>query len=323
MPQPRKNCVSLDTTPYYHCTSRCVRRTFLCGIDSTTGKSYEHRRAWVEDRILALGQVFATQIHAYAVMSNHYHVVLKMDRSQAQGWSDHEVIHRWTQLFAGSPLLQSYQQDPGSITIEQRHALSQQIDVYRQRLHDLSWFMRCLNEPIARQANVEDNCRGHFWESRFKSQALLDEAALISAMAYVDLNPVRANMAQTPEQSDHTSIQTRLQNTDKAELLKPFSNTENLTDPDPIACDFNHYLQLLDWTGRAILPHKRGFIAEDIPPILVRLNIDAKQWLKQHHQLENHYPHFMGHWQSLQKACRQLKRHWIQGKHHSQLLFSG
>ena len=183
--------------------------------------------------------------------------------------------------------------------------------------------MRCLNEPIARQANTEDNCRGHFWESRFSSQALLDEAALISAMAYVDLNPVRANMAQTPEQSDHTSIQTRLQDTEKAKLLKPFSGPDNRTDPDPIACDFNNYLQLLDWTGRAILPNKRGFIAEDMPPILARLNINAEQWLKQHHQLQNHYPHFMGHWQSLQKACRQLKRRWIKGKHHSQLLFSG
>ena len=83
MPQPRKNCVSLDTTQYYHCTSSCVRRTFLCGIDLTTGTSYEHRRTWIEYRILALGKIFATKIHAYAVMSNHYHVVLKMDRSQA------------------------------------------------------------------------------------------------------------------------------------------------------------------------------------------------------------------------------------------------
>ena len=331
MPQPRKSLVSLDTTPYYHCTSRCVRRAFLCGIDVSTGKSYEYRRAWLEEHILAIGQIFAVEICSYVVMSNHYHVVLKIDRTLAQNWSDHEVIQRWTQLFTGSPLLQSYQQDPSSLTIIQRDVLSQQIDVYRQRLYDLSWFMRCLNEPIARQANIEDDCRGHFWESRFKSQALLDEAALISAMAYVDLNPVRANMAETPEQSDYTSIQTRLQDAKKATLLKPFigtgtgtgTGTKNLIDPDPIPCDFNHYLQLLDWTGRAILPKKKGFIAEDAPPILARLNINATQWIKQHHQLESHYPHFMGHWQNIQKACHQLKRHWAKGKHHSQLLFSG
>jgi hypothetical protein len=83
-------------------------------------------------------------------------------------------------------------------------------EIYRKRLTSVSWFMKCLNEPIARAANKEISCTGHFWESRFKSQALLSEEALLSCMAYVDLNPVRANIAATPEASEHTSIKERL-----------------------------------------------------------------------------------------------------------------
>jgi REP element-mobilizing transposase RayT len=91
-----------------------------------------------------------------------------------------------------------------------QETLIRTVETYRSRLMDISWFMRLLNESVARQANQEDNCTGRFWEGRFKSQALLDEAALAACMAYVDLNPVRANIAQTPECSDYTSVKQRV-----------------------------------------------------------------------------------------------------------------
>ena len=206
MPKPRKTLVSLDATPYYHCVSRCVHRAFLCGDDALTGKSYEHRRQWIQDRLLALADIFAIDIAAYAIMSNHYHLVLHIDRDTATNWSDSEVIEQWQRLFKGSVLSQRYSQQEKLSRAEQ-DALNQQISKWRERLMSISWFMRCLNEPIARAANKEDSATGRFWEGRFKSQALLDEQALAACMAYVDLNPVRARMARTPEQSEHTSIQ--------------------------------------------------------------------------------------------------------------------
>jgi hypothetical protein len=89
--------------------------------------------------------------------------------------------------------------------------LDSQVSTWEKRLSDVSWFMRVINEKIARLANAEDGCKGRFWEGRFKSQALLDEKALLSSMAYVDLNPIRAGIASTPEESDHISIKQRIE----------------------------------------------------------------------------------------------------------------
>ncbi len=88
------------------------------------------------------------------------------------------------------------------------------VAVLRDRLSDLSWFMKDLKEPIARRANEEDGVTGCFWEGRFKSPRLLDDPAKLAGMVYVDLNVIRANLAVTrcsPEQSDHTSVQDRIQ----------------------------------------------------------------------------------------------------------------
>jgi REP element-mobilizing transposase RayT len=282
MPTPRSQQISLLDTQFYHICSRTVRKAFLCGVDKETGVSFEHRRDWIEKRLFQLTQVFAIDICAHAVMHNHLHIVLHVDSDKVKNWSIAQVLTRWHQLFKGTLLTQKYQNNQ-SLDKFQLSMVESTADVYKKRLIDISWFMRSLNEPIARQANKEDNCTGHFWEGRFKSQALLDEGALLSCMAYVDLNPVRSAIAPTPEQSDFTSIQLRIKAAIKGEqpsLLMPFTGNENQQKKTGICFSLTDYLTLVDETGRILRDNKRGAISEKTNNILARLHISEESWLK-------------------------------------------
>jgi REP element-mobilizing transposase RayT len=279
MTLPRKSLVSLNDTPFYHCVSRCVRRAYLCGLDDYSGKDYEHRRDWLEDKLLKTAGVFAIKLCAHAVMSNHYHVVLHVRPDIASDWNDQDVVQRWHQLFNGTLFSQRFAVGD-SLSKAERWVLKSDIQKWRVRLSHISWFMRIVNELIAREANAEDQCTGRFWEGRFKSQALLDERALLSRMVYVDLNPIRAKMAHTPELSDHTSVKKRI------ELLAKGLTTPNCIESlvgiqeKTIGIPFrlNDYLELVDWTGRIIRDDKRGAMKCDLPPILQRLSLDRQAW---------------------------------------------
>jgi len=271
MPQPRFQQVSIEDTPYYHCVSRCVRRAFLCGIDAQTGFDFEHRRQWIVDRIKLLSSVFAIDLCAYAVMSNHYHLVVRINADEVKQWSDEEVARRWMQIFSG-PLLMHQFLTNADLTKAELKRVAELFSTWRKRLCDLSWFMRCLNEPIARMANREDHCTGRFWEGRFKSQALLDARAVLACMTYVDLNPIRAAMAKTPEQSDYTSIQARILHPQDS-CLRPFADQAD--DDVGIPFKLKDYLELVDWGGREIKHNKQGYIPAQAPPILTRLGMEA------------------------------------------------
>lgn len=218
----RKQQICLESTAYYHCVARCVRQAFLCGEDKLSGHSYEHRRGWIEDKLHFLRQVFAIDVCAYAVMSNYYHVVLFIDEVKAKHWSMQEVLERWHLLYKGTLLTQQYCR--GEVLAKPLlDIVKATAEAYRKRLMKISWFMGYINDDIARAANQEDNCTGRFWEERFKSQALFDEAALAACMAYVDLNPIRAKMAKTPESSAHTSVKLRCEQAKKANNLTRYS----------------------------------------------------------------------------------------------------
>ena len=193
---------------YYHIVSRCVRRAWLCGRHGR--RDYSHRRAWLETRIKQLAPCFAIDVHAYAVMSNHFHLVVHYDPLASTQWSPETVAERWLQ--ACPPKDSRGEIDHGMLEL-QKHALLQnpaQIEKLRVKIGSLSVFMQLLKQPISRRANLEDGCQGHFFEKRFYSGALLSEEALLAAMAYVDLNPIRAGLVNTLEACDQTSLAERI-----------------------------------------------------------------------------------------------------------------
>ncbi len=291
---PRRQQISLDHTPYYHCTTRCVRRAFLCGKDRYSGQDFDHRKAWMERRLAKLSRVFAIDLLAYAIMSNHYHVVVRLNMDRLSAWSDEEVVKRWGMVF----------RVPEGVSADQ-------IECWRERLGSLSWYMRCLNEPMARLANREDRCKGRFWEGRFNCQALLDEAALLKCMVYVDLNPIRAAIASTPESSAHTSVKARLERKDAH--LAPFSGDAGRRI-EAIPLRQQDYLSLVDWSGRQLQSKKRGQIPAHLPPILQRVGIDDSLWISEMKHYGKWYYRAVGSLQALEHYCQHLGQKWLKGK---------
>ena len=323
MTQSRKSQVSLIDTPYYHCISRCVRRAFLCGEDKLTGESFSHRRQWVAERMHFLASLFNIDICAYGILSNHYHLILHVDSDANKKLGNEEICQRWCQLYSAPPLVDRWMKQQLVSAIEQEAAL-EIINNWRERLLDISWFMRCLNEFIARKANKEDNCKGRFWEGRFKSQALLDEEALLACMAYVDLNPIRAQMADSVENSEYTSAYERIngvasiKETDACAFNKKsllgFVGDGHEINLQGIPFSLIDYLELLDWTGRVIRKDKRGAISTQHPPLLATLGLESEIWLELASGFGKNYQGAVGSLEELAAFASHTNKRWIPRK---------
>ncbi len=316
MTTPRRRQICLDVTPYYHCITRCVRRCFLCGYDKQSKKNYNHRRSWIEERLLQLSEVFCIDIAGYSVMSNHYHVVLRVDKEQADLLSDDQVIDRWRRLYRGPDIVTRYKNGE-SLSRSERNQLKSVVSQWRDNLSNLSRLIGNLNEYIARKANKEDECKGAFWESRFKSQAVLDLPALLATLCYVDLNPVRAKMAKTPESSQYTSVQRRLSKR-KSGLIpfqakRPENHERNsgIFTCNWIPISFRDYLELLEWTGKQLKIGKRGAIGPDSPSIMSRLGYTAEQWVKTQNPQMGTKQKALGSIARIADYCKAIGQNWI------------
>ena len=324
MPSPRHTQIDIHATPYYHCISRCVRRAFLCGTDRLSGQSFDHRKTWLVELLAELTSIFAVELCAYCVLSNHYHLVVRLDVERARAWSDDEVVERYRRLFA--PTVEArLAQAPA-----QRAAW---IACWRARLYDLSWFMRCLNESIARRANAEEGCSGRFWEGRFRSQALLDEAGLVTCMAYVDLNPMRAGVATRLCACDFTSIQQRLQPPAVREVglvdfdsgaaggrarqpaLRPFVALTGAGGAGVLPLELPAYIELLSATGAALWGVEASAqLPEASRGVLERLGIQSEHWLECMRHYHRRFFAMVGAVHSIEVYCARTDRHHAKGR---------
>jgi len=346
MALPRSKYVQEGKVGVYHCYSRCVRRAFLCGFDAQTGRDFSHRKVWIANRLRLLVSVFAIEVSSFSVMSDHYHTTVRIRPDIADCWSDYEVASRWLTLcpkrYKNKAVKEPLEQQIRNLVLG-----TERIAELRKRLCSLSWFMKHLNEFIARAANKEDKVKGRFWESRFKCQALLDEAAIAACMVYVDLNPIRAGLAETPEDSDFTSIQQRIRDWHKGmkniasistkteqnhQALSQLCNTPKPGNTSvavsdnwlcPISSETNlqgilpmteeEYFDLVDRSGRMIRSDKQGSIDADLAPILQRIGARPEAWVETVSHFEDKFRLVAGLIGNLRMFADQIGRRWFAG----------
>jgi hypothetical protein len=170
MPRPlRSEIFTPKEVSILHVVQRCVRRAYLSGADQVTGKDFSYRKEWIRQRIEKLASVFGVDVLSYAIMSNHLHVVLRNRPDVVETWSDRQVALRWLQIFPGKRIDEQLG-DPTTSDVDALSSDEPRIAIIRQRLSDISWFMKALSEPIARMANRQDECTGAFWQGRFRAQ---------------------------------------------------------------------------------------------------------------------------------------------------------
>lgn len=287
-----------------HTMSRTVRRHFLLGEDSVTGKNFSHRKVWIEELLEHFAAHFAVELLCYAIQSNHYHLILRTRPDAVESWDDKEVARRWLMICPK----RRRKGKPAKPTKAEMNAIRNNPDrvaEIRERLSSVSWWMRLINQRVAQRANREDGESGHFWQGRYRATRLIDEESLLACAAYVDLNPIRAAIAETIEASDYTSVQRRIDSELEAgsngtnsknqrkdgflaklaiDETKPNIGHEDscsgrrCSDKGFLAMAQWEYFELLDWTARQLAHGKLGVTPSHHPPVLERLGFKVNAW---------------------------------------------
>lgn len=316
MTQPRRQLIDLSVSKIYHCISRCVRQLSL--LDGTSGKRScgVDRKAWIEQRLKVLSESFAISVAEYAIMGNHLHILVRLNPDAISTWTEEEVFLRWLKANPQKDL-DPTDQSKLSAWINKEKKKPDREKVLRNRLADLGWFMKCLKEPIAKLANAEDNCKGPFWDGRYKSIAVIDEESLLSTAVYIALNPFAANLSGRPENSKFTGLVQRLDHaciagnsskpmlkdtTHRGVISMPEKKVLEVVELDSWLCPLNdlsgersvsgktggrpgllrglslvNYLELIDYTSRLRRPGKAS-LDPRIPEIFQRLQLCPEQW---------------------------------------------
>jgi REP element-mobilizing transposase RayT len=333
----RAHLVEPAVTRWYHCLTRCVRHAFLLGDEQ------QDRKHWIEQRLQELAEIFALSVGGFAVLDNHLHLLVRLDPDLAQGWSDEDVVRRWGRLFPP----RDKARQPVPVTddwVQSRLKQPAWVATVRQRLQSLSWFMKCLKEPLARLANRQDQTRGAFFEGRFKSVAILDDEALLTVCTYIDLNPVAAGIAQVPEDSEHTSIKQRIDHVQaqgRTEDLKaaprgsvagsiaaagieeslwlcPIEDRRRLDSSREGMLEgfsLGNYLLLVDYTGR-LFREGKATISREVAGMLQRLGSSAESWQARLEKLKRSGGHLLGRFfaasrERLRAVAQQLGMHHL------------
>jgi hypothetical protein len=223
----RVEVFAADEIAIVHVMNRTVRRCFLFGFDSVSGKNYDHRKQWIDDQLRQQAMYFGIDLLSYSILSNHFHVMLRSRPDIVREWSDNEVARRWLML---CPRLRDEQRrpiEPTEFEINRIVNNPQKLAAIRNRLSDISWWMRLLSQHIAQRANREDGEIGKFFQARYRAVRMLDETATLACSAYVDLNPVRARQARTVDTSDYTSAQLRARDLQARSVSPPVDSAVN------------------------------------------------------------------------------------------------
>ena len=287
-----------------HLCARVVRRCFLFGVDPVTGKNHDHRKVWIEDQLKMLASALGIDLLGMAILSNHFHLILRSRPDVVETWDDSEVARRWLMLCPKRKKKDRSPEEPNEFELNSIRNDPNKLATIRKRLSDVSWWMRLLCQNIGTRANQEDKEVGKFFQGRYRAVRILDEESLLACAAYVDLNPIRAAMAETLETSEFTSVQRRIQTLEQAATSMPDNRTKVDSFLSPLTIDEKNdsigtcanqtrqrcsdkgflsmstmdYLDLLDASARMVRSDKAGYTPSEVPPIFASLKLDPDYW---------------------------------------------